>query len=114
MILLLQRNQIFEAYVTSSTRGFSNNTQVHALGLSFPSSGDLPDSGIKPMSLMSPALAGRLFYYCTTWIVSVHLSACSFVTATMRACVEMPRTEDCVFSCVQLFATPWTEDPGRL
>ena len=30
-------------------------------GLSFPPPADLPDPGIKPMSLVSPALAGRLF-----------------------------------------------------
>jgi len=29
--------------------------------LPFPSPGDLPDPGIKPASLMSPALAGRFF-----------------------------------------------------
>ena len=29
--------------------------------LPFPSPGDLPDPGIKPMSLVSPALAGRFF-----------------------------------------------------
>ena len=33
-------------------------------GLSFPTPGDLPDPGIKPASLTSPALAGGLF---TTW-----------------------------------------------
>ena len=31
------------------------------------SSGDLPDPGIEPTSLSSPALAGRVFYHCTTW-----------------------------------------------
>ena len=30
-------------------------------GLPFPTSGHLPDPGIKPMSPASPALAGRLF-----------------------------------------------------
>ena len=29
--------------------------------LPFPAPGDLPDSGIKPTSLVSPALAGRFF-----------------------------------------------------
>ena len=28
-------------------------------GMPFPTSGDLPDSGIEPVSLVSPALAGR-------------------------------------------------------
>ena len=30
-------------------------------GLPFPPPGDLPDPGIKPASLVSPALAGRFF-----------------------------------------------------
>ena len=32
-----------------------------------PSTGDLPDWGIQPMSLTSPALAGRFFTTSTTW-----------------------------------------------
>ena len=35
--------------------------QEHWSGLPFPSPGDLPDPGIKPASLMSPALAGGFF-----------------------------------------------------
>ena len=35
--------------------------QEYWSGLPFPSPRDLPDPGIKPMSLSSPALAGRLF-----------------------------------------------------
>ena len=36
-------------------------------GYPFPSPGDLPDPGIKPESLMSPALAGGFFTTCSTW-----------------------------------------------
>ena len=32
-----------------------------------PSSGDLPDPGIEPVSLMTPALAGRFFTTVSTW-----------------------------------------------
>ena len=39
--------------------GFSR--QKYWSGLPWPSSGDLPDLGIKPASLMSPALAGKFF-----------------------------------------------------
>ena len=39
--------------------GFSR--QEYLGGLPFPSPGDLPDPGIKPMPLKSPALAGRFF-----------------------------------------------------
>ena len=35
--------------------------------LPFPTPGDLPDPGIKPMTLTSPALAGRFFTTSTTW-----------------------------------------------
>ena len=35
-------------------------------GLPFSPSGDLPDPGIKPVSLASPALAGRFFTASTT------------------------------------------------
>ena len=36
-------------------------------GLLFPSPGDLPNSGIEPVSLMSPALAGKFFTTGATW-----------------------------------------------
>ena len=35
--------------------------QEYWSGLPFPTPGDLPDSGMKPMSLVSPALAGGFF-----------------------------------------------------
>ena len=75
--------------------GFSR--QESWRGLPFPTPGDLPDPGIKPASLESPALAGRFFYHWATWeaplvdpglIFSVQFS--SFL----------------LLSHVQLFATP--------
>ena len=45
--------------------GFSR--QEHCSGLPCPPPGDLPDPGIKPVSLMSPALAARLFTTSATW-----------------------------------------------
>jgi len=47
--------------------GFSR--QEYWSRLPFPIPGDLPNRGIKPMSLTSPALAGRFF------TISVHLVA---------------------------------------
>ena len=47
--------------------GFSR--QEHWSGLPCPPPGDLPDPGIKPESLMSPALAGGCFTTNTTWEV---------------------------------------------
>ena len=39
--------------------GFSR--QEYWSGLPCPPAGDIPDPGIEPVSLMSPALAGRFF-----------------------------------------------------
>ena len=45
--------------------GFSR--QQYWSGLSCPPPGNLPDPGIEPRSLMSPALAGRFFTTSATW-----------------------------------------------
>ena len=45
--------------------GFSR--QEYWSGLPFPSSEDLPDPGIEPRSLMSPALASGFFTTSVTW-----------------------------------------------
>ena len=47
------------------SRGFS--VQEYWNGLPCPSPGDLPNLGIKPTPLMSPALAGRFFTTSATW-----------------------------------------------
>ena len=47
--------------------GFSR--QEYYSGLPFPSPEDLSYSGIEPMSLTSPALAGRFFTANATWEV---------------------------------------------
>ena len=44
-------------------------------GLLCPSPADLPNPGIKPMSLMSPAQAGRFFTTSTTWETLLNLSS---------------------------------------
>ena len=41
--------------------------QEHWSVLPSPPPGDLPDPGIEPVSLMSPALAGRFFITSTAW-----------------------------------------------
>ena len=41
--------------------------QEYWSGLPFPSPGDLPNPGIEPGPLTSPALAGRLFTTSNTW-----------------------------------------------
>ena len=49
----------------SLSLGFSR--QEHWNGLTFLSPGDLPNSGIEPESLISPALAGEFFTNNTSW-----------------------------------------------
>ena len=63
-------------------------------GLPFPSLGDLPDLGIKFMSLVSPALAGRWISLSThkregSWIRSVAQTADENMTLVLR----LPQTE---------------------
>ena len=41
--------------------------QEYFSGLPFPPPGDLPDPGIEPMCLKSPAVAGGFFTTGTTW-----------------------------------------------
>ena len=41
--------------------------QEYWSGLPFPSPGDLPDPGIEPVTLVSPALAGGFLTASTTW-----------------------------------------------
>ena len=47
------------AHHTALSLGFSR--QKYRSGLPFPSLGDLPNPGIEPTSLLSPALAGGFF-----------------------------------------------------
>ena len=51
--------------------------QEYWSGLLCPPAGDLPDTGIESMSLMSPALAGWFFTASTTWISTLLLSPLS-------------------------------------
>ena len=51
--------------------GFSR--QEYWSGLPCPPSGDLPESGIKPKSLMSSALTGRFLNTSATWEAHQHL-----------------------------------------
>ena len=48
--------------------------QEYWSGWPFPTPGDLPDPGIEPTSLVSPAWAGRFFTTSTTWeaISTIH------------------------------------------
>ena len=51
----------------SSVHGMDSPGQNTGVGCYALFQGDLPEPGIKPASLMSPALAGRFFTTSTTW-----------------------------------------------
>ena len=53
----------------SSVHGNSPGKKEYWSGLPFPPPGDLPNPGIEPTSLMSPASAGGLFTTSATWEV---------------------------------------------
>ena len=53
------------AHQAPPSTGFSR--QEYWSGLPFPSPADLPDPGIKPEFLASPAMAGKFFANCSTW-----------------------------------------------
>ena len=72
--------------------GFSR--QVYWNGLPCPPPGDLPDPGIEPMSLTSPALAGGFFTTSATWaapvvhtylLIYIH----TYVRPVLYMCVRM-------------------------
>ena len=53
------------AHQAPLSMGFSR--QEYWSGLPYLPPGDLPDLGIKPMSIVSPALAGGFFTISATW-----------------------------------------------
>ena len=65
--------------------GFSR--QEHWSGVPFPSPGDLPDPGIEPAYLMSPALAGRFCTTSTTWEARVCIYVCMCIYISLYMCM---------------------------
>ena len=58
--------------------------QAYRSGLPSPPPGDLPDPGIKPASLASPALAGGFFTTSATWEVNRLCEGIQFVCSLNR------------------------------
>ena len=73
LLLLFGRSVVSTSFATPwpvvcqapLSRGFPR--REYWSGLPFPSPGDLPDSGIEPPSLLSPARAGGFFTTSATW-----------------------------------------------
>ena len=75
--------------------GFSR--QEYWIGCPFPSSGDLPNPGIQPMSLASPALVIRFCTTCTTWEAhpSSHYWFISQAITTLWVLVNINKVKCC-------------------
>ena len=68
---LLQRVRLFATLWTVARQAPLSTglpRQEYQSGLPFPPPGDLPEPGIKPTSLTSPALAGGFFTTSTSWV----------------------------------------------
>ena len=61
--------------------------QEYWSGLPCPPPGDPPNPGIKPVSLMSPALAGRFFTTSTTWEAQHSWSVSQFSRSVVSNCL---------------------------
>ena len=60
-----------------------DSRQEYWSGFSCLPPGDLPNPGIEPLSLMSPALAGRFFITSATW--KAHLCTCIILKRDLRS-----------------------------
>ena len=73
--------------------GFSR--QEYWSGLSCPPTGDLPNPGIKPASLMSPALAGGFSTPRATWEAHLGKYHCTKLVAVISVKQVGPYSEQC-------------------
>ena len=103
--ILIRCHQIYSSFSSKSTSGKSHSCiqlyvtlctiahqsplslgfsrQEYWTGLPCPPPGDLPNPGIKPTSLPSPALAGGLFTTITTWEAQVEAQSSINVKFTL-------------------------------
>ena len=75
--------------------------QEYWSGKPFPPPGDLPDPGMEPMSLMSPALAGGFFTTGAIWEAPCVYSSC----------LGLPRLSLCLFNLFSQLTSPWLSSP---
>ena len=112
--------------------GFSR--QEYCSGLPCPFPGDLPDLGIEPVSLTSPALAGGFFTTSTTWEALNKVtyvfqfiwwfspagseekeSTCNTGTQVWSLDQDDPLEKGkATHSSIPAWRIPWTEEPGWL
>ena len=97
---MLSRVQLFAIPWTIACQaplstGFSR--QEYWSGLSWPPPGDLPNPGIKPASLMSPALAGGFLTTSTTWEAQAFIISlcCAILRLVAQSCPTLCNPMDC-------------------
>ena len=81
----------------SSVHGISQATILKWIAC--PPPGDLPDPGIEPMSLMSPALAGGFFTTSTTWEASPY----RYINSTFINYLQIAQNE----CAISFMPGPW-------
>ena len=97
------------AYQAPLSKGFSR--QEYWNGLPGPPPGDLPDPGIKPASLLSPALAGGFFTTSATWYsLEKTLMLRSTVPQTVRHDLRISYLVKGFFSKITLIFTKHCQD----
>ena len=64
-------------------------------GLPCPPPEDLPDSGIKPVSLTFPALVGGFFTTSTTWRADYIIGQLSLFVVQSLSCVQLSDPMNC-------------------
>ena len=112
-----------EAHQAPLSMGFSRQGYWRGLPLYTP--GDLPDPGIKPLSLMSPALAGKFFTTAPpgkpqAWGILLLPLVAQTVKNLPAMRVWCLSREDplekrmATHSSILVWEIPWTEEPGRL
>ena len=89
LLLTLCDPMDYKACQAPLSMGFSR--QEYWSGLLCPPPGDLPNSGIEPLSLTSPALPSGFFTTCTTWEALSDHRVCLF---HLEKCVDLLHSED--------------------
>ena len=93
------------AHQAPLSMGFSR--QQYCNGLTFSTPGDLPNTGIKPGSLESPALAGRFFTSGPPGKLQISMLDSVKLSSNLEIRVSVQFSSVQSLSHVRLFATPW-------
>ena len=97
MLSLVQLFATLWAETCQASLSMEFSRQEYWSGLPFPPSGKFPNTGIEPMSLESPALAGRFFTTSTIWEVE-YFSSWQLFMALQFGQTQLLVLKECLFS----------------